>query len=104
MNFKKGDKSDGVLAYKSLIRTANSLGIVKSKVDASNSFGDGTYKATIETQKKYKLEVDGIAGVKTITALINGILAQLKTLIASKGTSKNSILDEAITAIGKLKV
>ncbi len=104
MNFKKGDKSDGVLAYKSLIRVANSLGMVKATVDTSNSFGDGTYKATIEIQKKYKLEVDGIAGVKTITALINGILTQLKTLITSKGTSKNSILDEAITAIGKLKV
>lgn len=103
MNFRKGNKSDGVLAYKSLIRIANSLGLVKATVDKTNSFGDGTYKATIEIQKKYKLEVDGIAGIKTITALINGILAQLKVLIKSKNADKASILDEAIKAIEGLK-
>jgi|GEM_PF-340362 len=73
MNFKKGDKSDGVLAYKSLLQQAQKLGIIKSKVDNTNSFGGGTYKATLEVQRKYKLEVDGIAGVKTITALRNAI-------------------------------
>ena len=73
MNFKKGDKSDGVLAYKSLLQQGQKLGIIKSKVDNTNSFGGGTYKATLEVQRKYKLEVDGIAGVKTITALRNAI-------------------------------
>ncbi len=102
MNFQKGDKSDGVLAYKSLIRVANSLGMVKATVDKTNSFGDGTYKATIEIQKKYKLEVDGIAGVKTITALIGGILAELTTLKKSK-SDRNTILAEAVAAINKLK-
>lgn len=78
MNFKKGDKSDGVLAYKSLLRQGKSLGIVTASCDTTNSFGDGTYKATVEVQKKYKLDVDGIAGVKTITALRNGIETELK--------------------------
>lgn len=102
MNFKKGDKSDGVLAYKSLIRVANELGTVKAKVDASNSFGDGTYKATIEIQKKYKLEVDGIAGPKTITALFGGILSAITNLKSSK-SDRNTVLAEAVAAINKLK-
>ena len=73
MNFKKGDKSDGVLAYKSLLQQGQKLGIIKSKVDNTNSFGGGTYKATLEVQKKFKLERDGIAGKNTITALRNAI-------------------------------
>lgn len=102
MNFKKGDRSDGVLAYKSLIRTANSLGIVNATVDTSNGFGDGTYKATLEIQRKYKLEVDGIAGVKTITALIGGILKAVSDLKSSK-RDRNTVLAEAVAAINKLK-
>ena len=77
MNFSKGESSDGVLAYKSLLIIANVFGLITSKVDNSNGFGDGTYKATVEVQKKYKLEVDGIAGVKTITALRNAINTEL---------------------------
>ena len=73
MNFKKGDKSDGVLAYKSLLQQGQKLGIIKSKVDSTNSFGGGTYKATLEVQKKFKLERDGVAGKNTITALRNAI-------------------------------
>lgn len=69
MNFKKGDKSDGVLAYKRMIIQANKLGIIKSTCNTSNSFGDGTHKATLEIQKKCGLEQDGIAGSKTISAL-----------------------------------
>lgn len=102
MNFQKGDKSDGVLAYKSLIRTANSLGIVKSKVDTSNSFGTGTYNATVEVQKLYKLEVDAIAGPKTITALIGGILKAI-TALKSLKSDRNTVLNEAAEAINKLK-
>lgn len=102
MNFQKGDKSDGVLAYKSLIRIANSLGIVKSKVDTSNSFGTGTYNATVEVQKLYKLEVDAIAGPKTITALIGGILKAI-TALKSLKSDRNTVLNEAAEAINKLK-
>ena len=72
-NFCKGDKGDGVLAYKSLLIQARLLGLITTKVDNSNSFGNGTYKATVEVQKKYKLEVDGVAGKNTITALNKAI-------------------------------
>ena len=103
MNFKKGDKSDGVLAYKSLIMQANALEIIKASVDNSNSFGSGTYNATIAIQKKYKLEVDGIAGKNTITALRNAINSELDKLKKSK-VDRNSVITEVVAAVSKLKV
>ena len=78
MNFKKGDISDGTLALKSLLQVAQILGLIKSKCDDKKGFGGGTEKAVKEVQRKYKLEVDGVAGVKTITALRNGIKNELK--------------------------
>lgn len=78
MNFKKGDISDGTLALKSLLQVAQMLGLIKSKCDDKKGFGGGTEKAVKELQRKYKLEVDGIAGVKTITALRNAIKSELK--------------------------
>lgn len=77
MNFKKGDISDGTLALKSLLQVAQILGLIKSKCDDRKGFGSGTEKAVKEVQRKYKLEVDGIAGVKTITALRNAIKNEL---------------------------
>ncbi len=89
MNFERGHKGDGVLAYKSLLIQAELLGLITTKVDETNGFGDGTKKATLEVQKKYKLEQDGIAGVKTITALRNDINTQLKNV-------KNSVINNTI--------
>ena len=77
---QKGDRNEFVLAYKSLLRLAHTLGIVSAKVDESNSFGDGTYKATIEIQQKYHLDVDGIAGIQTITALRNAVEEKIKDI------------------------
>lgn len=77
MNFTKGDKSDGVLAYKSMLMQAKTLGLIKQSVNADNIFGDGTLKATIEIQRKYGLEEDGIAGKNTITALSKAITKKL---------------------------
>ncbi len=61
---------------------------------------------SISCAKKYKLDVDGIAGVKTITALRNAINAELaKKLKATSATSdRNNVLAEDVTAINKLKV
>lgn len=78
MNFKKGDISDGTLALKSLLQVSQILGLIKSKCDDKKGFGGGTEKAVKEVQRKYKLEVDGIAGVKTITVLRNAIKNELK--------------------------
>ena len=88
MEFKKGNKSNAVLMYKSLIREAHSLGIIKNNCDESDSFGDGTDKATREIQKKYGLVVDGVAGVRTITALRNAVSkAQNKLIYPSEISS-----------------
>lgn len=94
MNFEKGNKGDGVLAYKSLLIQAQLLGLITTKVDESNGFGSGTSKATLEVQKKYKLEQDGIAGVKTITALRNAINAKIKDI-------KNSVINNTIDYLKK---
>ncbi|MEE0859655.1 MAG: peptidoglycan-binding domain-containing protein, partial [Acutalibacteraceae bacterium] len=56
--------------------------------------GDGTYKATVEVQKKYKLEVDGVAGKNTITALRNAINEQISNV-------KNAVINSAITYLKK---
>ncbi|MEE0265901.1 MAG: peptidoglycan-binding domain-containing protein, partial [Acutalibacteraceae bacterium] len=90
----KGDKSDGVLAYKSMLITAKTLGLITQSVNADNVFGDGTLKATKQVQTKYKLEVDGIAGVKTITALHNVINKELADI-------KNSIINSTIDYLEK---
>lgn len=111
MEFKKGNKSSAVLMYKSLIREAHDLGLIKGYCDTSNVFGDGTDKATKEVQKKFGLVVDGIAGVKTITALRNAISKEQAKLL--KPTSINGgwginvrmakICLRALQAKGKIK-
>lgn len=84
MNFTKGDKSDGVFAYKSMLIQARTLGLITQKVNADNVFGDGTLKATIQVQKKYNLDVDGIAGNKTITALNKAITERISQIYKPK--------------------
>ena len=96
MNFKKGNKGDGVLAYKSLLIQAKQLGLITQSVNPDNVFGDGTHKATLEVQKMYKLEQDGIAGVKTITALRNAINDTIKSL---RKCDRNIVLEEAIESM-----
>jgi hypothetical protein len=89
-NFRKGDKGDGVLAYKTLVIQAEKFGLIKTKVAEDNIFGNGTEQATKEIQKLYDLEVDGIAGVKTITALRKAVNNKID--VAMKG--HNAILDD----------
>ena len=103
MEIKKGDNNNFVLAYKAMLIQARTLGIINQKVDNTIGFGDGTYKATIEVQKKFNLDVDGIAGVQTITALRNAINAAMEKFIKPV-TERNAVLNEAIAAIDKLKV
>lgn len=100
MNFKKGDKNDGVLAYKSLLMQAKAFNLIKSSVDTTNSFGTGTYNATVEIQKLYKLDVDGIAGNKTITALRNAVNNKIE--VAMKG--HNALIDDLTKKLNELKV
>lgn len=100
MNFRQGDKSDGVLAYKALLLLANDYNIIKAKVDNNNIFGKGTYDATIEVQKLFNLEVDGIAGKQTISALSSAIHG--KAVTSTKG--HNRIIDDLTKNLEKMKV
>ena len=43
--------------------------IIKTKVDNSAGFGNGTLRAVKEAQKAGKVTVDGIVGEKTINAI-----------------------------------
>ena len=100
MNFKQGDKSDGVLAYKALLLLADDFHIISAKVDNSNSFGKGTYEATIAVQKLFNLEVDGIAGKQTISALSSAVHAKAVTSV--KG--HNRIIDDLTKNLENMKV
>jgi peptidoglycan hydrolase-like protein with peptidoglycan-binding domain len=103
MNFRKGDKSDGVMAYKSMLITAKELGLITQSVNPDNVFGDGTLKATKQVQEKYKLEVDGIAGIKTITALNKALANEVKALTDRvedvKQCDRNTVIAEVKQAI-----
>ena len=66
--FAKGDKNEGVYAYKQLLITLKKAGIITQNVDNNNVFGDGTVTATKQVQKAAKVEQDGYAGPITIRA------------------------------------
>ncbi len=67
--FEKGDKSDGVLAYKCLLLLAKSKKIITQGVDENGTFGDGTEKATNQLLKKFGYKECGIAGTNIIKKL-----------------------------------
>ena len=96
----KGDSGNFVLAYKSLLMQAYMFGLVKSRVDETDKFGDGTLEATKEFQNLYKLDVDGIAGVKTITTLRNAV----NNKIASAQRGHNALIDDLTKRLNDMKV
>lgn len=66
---KFGAHNTATLAFKKQLITLYNMGIIKTKVDNSNGFGNGTLKAVKEAQKAAKVTVDGIVGEKTINAI-----------------------------------
>lgn len=71
--YKKGQKSDGVLAIKELLLLAKSLKIHNQGMDENGAFGYGTQKAVNGLLKKWGYEPNGIAGdnfIKKLTAEI----------------------------------
>lgn len=66
--FKKGDANEGVYAYKQLLISLKKAKVITQGVDDNNIFGDGTLEATKQVQRAAKIEVDGLAGSRTIRA------------------------------------
>lgn len=66
---KFGSNNLATLAFKKQLITLYNMGIIKTKVDNSAGFGDGTLKAVKEVQKVAKITVDGIVGEQTINAI-----------------------------------
>lgn len=79
-----GDKGDAV---KTLQTKLNKVGY---KLTVDGEYGSATKSAVTSFQKKYNLEVDGVAGKNTITKLNAVIAAQSKknTSVTSKAPSK----------------
>lgn len=83
---KKGLTNNAILAYKKQLLSLYNAGIIKTKVDSSAGFGDGTEKAVKEVQTLAKIKVDGEVGVNTINAtakLMNNYVSKLKTKISN---------------------
>ena len=71
--FKKGDKSDGVLALKEILIIAKAKGLHNHNVDENGTFGNGTSKAVNALLKKWGYKETGIAGTKFIKKLTSAI-------------------------------
>lgn len=66
---KYGSHNMATLAFKKLLITLYNMGIIKTKVDNSNGFGDGTLKAVKEAQKAGNITVNGIVDEKTVNVI-----------------------------------
>lgn len=75
--FKKGDKGEGVLAYKELLKIAAKLKICTAKVDDSDGFGGGTENATNALLKAWGYKENGIAGEKLVKKLTDKIIKKI---------------------------
>lgn len=83
---KKGLTNNAILAYKKQLLNLYNAGIIKTKVDSSAGFGDGTEKAVREVQTLAKIKVNGEVGVDTINAtakLMSNYVSKLKTKISN---------------------
>lgn len=66
---KYGSQNLATLAFKKQLITLYNMKIIKTKVDDTSGFGDGTLKAVKEAQKAAKITVNGIVDEKLINAI-----------------------------------
>ena len=76
--FKEGEKNEGVYAYKQLLISLKRAGVISQNVDDNNIFGSGTTEATKQVQRAVGIEVDGLAGARTIRACYVLLAAKIK--------------------------
>lgn len=66
---KYGSHNTATLAFKKQLITLYNMRIIKTKVDNSNGFGDGTLKAVKEAQRAGKITANGIVDEPTINVI-----------------------------------
>ena len=66
---KYGAHNTAILAFKKQLITLYNMKIIKTKVDNSNGFGDGTLKAVKEAQKAGNITANGVVDEKTVNVI-----------------------------------
>ena len=103
--FKKGDNNNAVFSFKLVILELKRKGVITQGVDANGAFGDGTYIAVKQIQKKAGLKETGQVDTATIKAAntlldsankaasnnINTLNTTIKTLQNTNKTLSNKI-------------
>lgn len=89
---KYGSSNTATLAFKKLLITLYNMKIIKTKVDNSNGFGDGTLKAVKEAQKAGNITANGIVDEKTVNVIYH--------LINDCNWSKDKKIANAKKALG----
>ena len=89
---KYGLHNTAILAFKKQLITLYNMGVIKTKVDNSNGFGDGTLKAVKEAQKAGNITVSGVVDEKTINVIYH--------LINDCNWSKDKKIANAKKALG----
>lgn len=83
---KYGEHNTAILAFKKQLITLYNMGIIKTKVDNSNGFGDGTLKAVKEAQRAGNITDNGVVNEKTVNVvyhLINDCIRAKDSKIAN---------------------
>lgn len=89
---KYGEHNTAILAFKKQLITLYNMKIIKTKVDNSNGFGDGTLKAVKEAQKAGNITANGVVNEKTVNAIYH--------LINDCNWSKDKKIANAKKALG----
>lgn len=89
---KYGEHNTAILAFKKLLITLYNMKIIKTKVDNSNGFGDGTLKAVKEAQKAGNITANGVVDEKTVNVIYH--------LINDCNWSKDKKIANAKKALG----
>ena len=66
---KYGSHNTATLAFKKQLITLYNMKIIKTKVDNSNGFGDGTLKTVQEAQKAGSITANGVVNEKTVNVI-----------------------------------
>ncbi len=89
---KYGSHNTATLAFKKQLITLYNMKIIKTKVDNSNGFGDGTLKAVKEAQRAGNITVNGAVDEKTVNVIYH--------LINDCNWSKDKKIANAKKALG----